>query len=72
MWKFHDFSVIEILREINLGDSRSSKTAVFAIFEVLNLVNLVDFSLTEVHKCIKIKNKNSEPLIKLKWQILHF
>ena len=31
VWKFQDFSVIQILREINFGDSRSSKIAVFAI-----------------------------------------
>ena len=31
VWKFQDFSVIQILREINFGESRSSKTAVFAI-----------------------------------------
>ena len=39
MWKYHGFSVIQILREINFGESRSSKTAVFAIFWVLNFVN---------------------------------
>ena len=27
VWTFHDFSVILILREINFGESRSSKTA---------------------------------------------
>ena len=32
VWKFQDFSVIQILREINLGESRSPKTAIFAIF----------------------------------------
>ena len=29
VWKFHDFSVIQILREINFGESRSSKTVKF-------------------------------------------
>ena len=33
MWKFENFSVIQILREINFGESRSSKTAVFATLE---------------------------------------
>ena len=28
VWNFQDFSVTEILREINIGESRSSKTAV--------------------------------------------
>ena len=31
-WKFHDFSVTQILRETNFGEPRSSKTAAFAIF----------------------------------------
>ena len=29
--KFHDFSVTQILREINFGKSRSSKPSVFSI-----------------------------------------
>ena len=38
-WKFQDFSVIQILREISFGESRrSSKTAFFAIFVTLNFV----------------------------------
>ena len=43
--KFHDFSVIQILREINFGESRSSKITVFAIFGALNIVDLINFSL---------------------------
>ena len=35
VWKFHDFPITQILREINFGQSRSSKTAVFAFFEGL-------------------------------------
>ena len=31
VWTFHDFSVILILREINFGESRSSKTAIFRL-----------------------------------------
>ena len=30
MWKFQDYSVIQILCEINIGEFRSSKRAVFA------------------------------------------
>ena len=33
MWKFHDFSVTQILREINFAESRRSKTDVLAILE---------------------------------------
>ena len=45
VWKFQDFFVTYILREINFGDSKSSKTAVFANFWALSFVNLVNFSL---------------------------
>ena len=31
VWKFQGFSVIQILREINFGESRSSKNAIFVI-----------------------------------------
>ena len=55
MWKFQDLSVIQILREINLGESRSSKIAVFAILCALNLVHLVNFRLQKVQKFIEIK-----------------
>ena len=60
VWKFQNFSVTHILREINFGVSRSYKTAVFVIFGVLNFVDLVNFSLQKVQKFKK--NYNSEPL----------
>ena len=31
VWNFQDFSLIQILREINFGQSRSSKDAIFVI-----------------------------------------
>ena len=37
MWKFHDFSITEILREINFGDSKSAKSAILTHLEALNL-----------------------------------
>ena len=52
MW-FQDFTAIQILCEINFGDSRSSKTAVFATFRALKFVNLVHFNLQKVHNIIK-------------------
>ena len=55
LWKFHDFSIAQILREINFGESRSSKTAVFAILGAVNFVDLVKFSLQKVQKFIRIK-----------------
>ena len=39
VWKFHDFTVTQILREINFAESRSAKTAIFTIFGALNSDN---------------------------------
>ena len=59
MWKFWDFSITQILREINFGEFQSSEIVVFAIF------NLVNFSRQKVQKY-----QNSEPLNVVKRQIL--
>ena len=56
MWKFQDFSITQILREINFGELRSSKIEVFAILEALNLVDLVYFSLQKEPKFMKNQN----------------
>ena len=36
MWKFLDFCLIQILREINISDSWVSKPAILTILEALN------------------------------------
>ena len=36
MWKFHDFSATQILREINFKDSRRAKTAIWTHLEAVN------------------------------------
>ena len=37
VWKFHDFSITQILREINFWDSRSAKKpAILTLSEALN------------------------------------
>ena len=54
VWKY-DFPITHILREINFGDSKSSKTTVFAFFEALNFINLVNFSHQKVQKFMKSK-----------------
>ena len=36
VWKFHDFSITQILCEIKFGDSRSAKSAILANSEALN------------------------------------
>ena len=64
VWKFQDFSVTQILREIIFGESRRSKTAVFAIIEALKMIDSVYFSLQKVQKFIK--HQNLEPLDGLK------
>ena len=62
-----DFSITQILREVNFWNSRSAKTATFAI------LGAVDFVKYQLSKSAKIhENQNSEPLNLLKWLILHF
>ena len=41
--KFHDFSITQILREINFGDSRSAKSAILTHLEDFN-VEFYEFS----------------------------
>ena len=36
MQKFHDFSITQIIREINFGDSRSAKYVIFTHFVARN------------------------------------
>ena len=36
VWKFHDFSITQILREINFVDSRSEKSAILINLEALD------------------------------------
>ena len=45
MWKFQDFPVTQILREINFEETRSSKSAVFGKFQPTKSV--------EIHKDLK-------------------
>ena len=36
VWKFQDFSITQILREIIFGDSRNAKSAILTHLETLN------------------------------------
>ena len=45
MWKFQDVSVIQILREINFEETRSSKSVFFGKFQPTKSV--------EIHKDLK-------------------
>ena len=50
MWKFHDFSIAQILREINFGDFRSTKCATF------NNLESLDFDYYEFLHFLKAEN----------------
>ena len=38
VWKFHDFAITKILREIDVWDSKSAKSAILTHFEPLKFV----------------------------------
>ena len=65
VWKFQDFSINLILREINFEQSRRCKTAILAIFGALNFCILVNFSLQIMEKFIKIKLRASKCVSKI-------
>ena len=69
MWKFQDFCITEILREINFVDSRSAKSDIFAILGAVNFVHLANSAFK---KCKNSSKSISEPFNVLKWQSLHF
>ena len=60
MWKFHYFSVIQILREINFGESISYKDTVFDILWAMTFGHLVNISLQRVQKFTKLKYRASQ------------
>ena len=61
MWKFHDFSIIQILREIKIGDSRNAKSAIFTHLEPLSfdffffLYAFLHFLKAEIYQINKIE-----------------
>ena len=56
VWKFHDFSVTQILREINFGDSTSAKSAILTHLDVLNFAfyEILHFLKAEIYQINKI------------------
>ena len=60
MWKYHDFFITQILREIISGNSRSAKPAILTHLEALNIdfMNFLLFLLAENEP----NKQNSEPL----------
>ena len=67
MCKHKEFSITEILCEINFGESKSPNTAFFASLQALNSVNLVNFSADlaslEPRRLISRKNKVIEKYV---------
>ena len=59
VWKFHDFSITQILREINFWDSRSAKSAILTHLEVLNFASyeIMHFLKAQIHQ-FNQKGKN--------------
>ena len=47
VWKFHDFSITQILREINFVDSRSAKSAILTHLEAQNFDFYEFFAIVE-------------------------
>ena len=58
VWKFKDFYITEILREINFVDSRSAKSAILTHLEALNFdfYKFVHFWKVEIHQIKKIQS----------------
>ena len=57
MWKFHDFSINQILREINLWVSIRAKSAILTHLEAMNFdfYELLHFLKSEIYQTSKIK-----------------
>ena len=65
MWKFHDFSTTQILREINIGDFRRAKSGItrlealkFDFYEFLHLLIPDFYQMDKIHRPQKGKNSN--------------
>ena len=58
MWKFHDFSITQILREINFGDFKSAKSAILTHLEALkfDFNEFLHFLKAEFYQINKIQS----------------
>ena len=61
VWKFHDFSISDFLREINFEDSESSKSAILTYLEalIIDIYEFLQFLKAEIYHLTKF--------IALKW-----
>ena len=57
MWKFQDFAITQIFREINFWDSRSVKSAILAHLETMNFdfLNYLHFLKSENYQINQIQ-----------------
>ena len=61
MWKFHDFPITQILREINFEDSGSVNSAILPHLEALNFdiyefLHFVKAEIDQIHQINKIQS----------------
>ena len=58
VWKFLDFSITEILREIKFGDSRSAKSAILTHSDALNydFYEFLHFLKAEIYQTNKMQS----------------
>ena len=67
MWKFQNFSVTQILREIKFGGDRASKSAILTNLGArnFNFYHVLEFrcSSTAVVGCVKLTDLGSEGVL---------
>ena len=69
LWKFVDFSVSEILREINFGEFKVIKVVILTLSEALNF----DFwDISAIQNLKNPQNQNSVPLKIVKIAVFRF
>ena len=69
MWKFHNFSTTQILREIYIGDFRRTKCTISTHLEDMNsdFYEFLHFLKAEIDQINKIQTSERP-----KWQKQHF
>ena len=62
MWKFRNFAIFQILREINFGDSRSAKSAIWTHLEALKFAfyEFFHFLNVEINRINKIQSPTND------------
>ena len=65
VWKFHDFCITQILREINFEDSRSAKSAILTHSQALNFafyafLHLWKAENNQIYKILSPKNGKND------------